>query len=93
MPTSLYVGVRKARGLPAIARTRKTTDWLDHLLFLTCSFVEVVWADERYVTTVIENSLNPEWKNETVSWDIQEESRLQDDPLIFRVISKIGCDN
>ena len=93
MPTSLYVGVRKARGLPAIDRKRKTTDWLDHLLFLTCSVVEVVWADERYVTTVIENSLNPEWKNETVSWDIQEESRLQDDPLIFRVISKIGCDN
>ena len=93
MPTSLYVGVRKARGLPAIDRKRKTTDWLDHVLLLTCSFVEVAWADERYVTTVIENSLNPEWKNETVSWDIQEESRLQDDPLIFRVISAIGCDN
>lgn len=92
MPTSLYVGVRKARGLPAIDRKRKTTDWFDWIRLLTCSFVEVAWADERYVTTVIENSLNPEWKNETVSWDIQEESRLQDDPLIFRVISAVHCD-
>ena len=49
------------------------------------SYVEVAWADERYVTSVIENNLNPEWENETVSWDILEESKLQDDPLIFRV--------
>ena len=49
------------------------------------SYVEVAWADERYVTSVIENNLNPEWENETVTWDVLEESKLQDDPLIFRV--------
>lgn len=54
-------------------------------LELDSSYVEVAWADERYVTSVIENNLNPEWENETVSWDILEESKLQDDPLIFRV--------
>lgn len=27
MPTSLYIMVNEARGLPAIDRKRKTTDW------------------------------------------------------------------
>ena len=40
------------------------------------------------MTSVIENNLNPEWENETVSWDILEESKLQDDPLIFRVVAE-----
>lgn len=52
---------------------------------LMCSYVEVVWADEKYVTEVIDGSLNPEWQNATTHWDILEESALQNDPLIFRV--------
>ena len=49
------------------------------------SFVEVSLVDERHTTHVVENSLNPKWDNETWSWDIQEESNLQNVPLIFKV--------
>ena len=52
---------------------------------IDCSFVEVSLIDEPHVTKVIENSLNPKWENESWSWDIEEESNLQDVPLIFKV--------
>lgn len=51
----------------------------------TPSFVEISWGEEKYTTQVIENSLSPKWSGETWSLDIQDESRLQDDPLIFKV--------
>lgn len=47
--------------------------------------MEVSLIDEPHVTKVIENSLNPKWENESWSWDIEEESNLQDVPLIFKV--------
>lgn len=54
---------------------------------LTNSFVEISWGEEKYVTSVIENSLSPKWIGETWSLDVQDESRLQDDPLIFKARS------
>lgn len=47
--------------------------------------MEVSLIEEPHVTKVIENSLNPKWENESWSWDIEEESNLQDVPLIFKV--------
>lgn len=53
--------------------------------YLFCSFVDVAWGDEHRHTGVKDNDLNPKWENASWTIDVLEESRLQDEPLIFNV--------
>lgn len=45
----------------------------------------MAWGDEHRHTEVKDNDLNPKWENASWTIDVLEESRLQDEPLIFNV--------
>lgn len=45
----------------------------------------MAWGDEHRHTGVKDNDLNPKWENASWTIDVLEESRLQDEPLIFNV--------
>lgn len=93
MPTRLFVRVREARGLPAIDRKRKTTDWYGFRQpVVIFSFVDVAWGDEHRYTKVKDNDLNPKWENASWTIDVLEESRLQDEPLVFNVYVSLDND-
>lgn len=51
------------------------------------SFVEVSLDSRSCRTEVMNNDLNPKWKQERMSkWEDLSESVLQDSPLVFRVL-------
>ena len=59
------------------------------ILLILTSFIDISWGDEHYHTKVIQNNLNPKWEgDDKASWtiDVIEETRLQDEPLVFKVV-------
>eukprot|EP00516_Mucochytrium_quahogii_P000201 CAMPEP_0203760202 /NCGR_PEP_ID=MMETSP0098-20131031/13554_1 /ASSEMBLY_ACC=CAM_ASM_000208 /TAXON_ID=96639 /ORGANISM=" , Strain NY0313808BC1" /LENGTH=83 /DNA_ID=CAMNT_0050653679 /DNA_START=311 /DNA_END=559 /DNA_ORIENTATION=- len=75
MPSTIKIRVIEARELPVMDRTSNLTD----------AFVDVRFSNNAYQTSIVRKTLNPVWKEDT-RFDVADDSELQNEPLVFRVM-------